>query len=137
GDRVGIMLPNCPQYIIAAFAVLRLGAVVVNVNPSYTPREFLTMAVDSGMRAMLTLDALAPLVSAVRTETRIEHVILTSLAEYSAAAAAAPRADGAVSLAELISTAPRAGSIQRVPIESADLAVLQYTGGTTGTPKGA
>src|SRR5215475_9053985 len=48
GDRVGIMLPNCPQYIVAAFAVLRLGAVVVNVNPSYTPREFLTVGADSG-----------------------------------------------------------------------------------------
>ena len=50
GDRVGIMLPNCPQYIIAAFAILRLGAIVVNINPSYTAREVLTVAADSGMR---------------------------------------------------------------------------------------
>src|SRR5688500_9723259 len=59
-DRVGIMLPNCPQYVVAAFAVLRLGATIVNVNPLYTPREVLVVAQDSGMRAMLTLDALAP-----------------------------------------------------------------------------
>jgi long-chain acyl-CoA synthetase len=45
-DRVGIMLPNCPQYIIAAFAILRLGAIVVNVNPLYTPREVLVVAED-------------------------------------------------------------------------------------------
>ncbi len=51
GDRVGIMLPNCPQYVIAAFAVLRLGAIVVNVNPIYTAREVLNVARDSGMRA--------------------------------------------------------------------------------------
>src|SRR5262249_41752101 len=50
GDRVGIMLPNCPQYIIAAFAVMRLGAIVVNVNPTYTAREVSTVASDSGLR---------------------------------------------------------------------------------------
>jgi long-chain acyl-CoA synthetase len=137
GERVGIMLPNCPQYVIAAFAVLRLGAVVVNVNPSYTPRELLALAADSGMRAIVTLDALAPLVSGVRAETRIEHVVVTSLAEYSAAAAAPPNVDGAVTLAELIATVPRAPVLPRVTIEPGDLAVLQYTGGTTGTPKGA
>ena len=47
-DRVGIMLPNCPQYLVAAFAVLRLGATVVNINPLYTPREVLVVAQDSG-----------------------------------------------------------------------------------------
>src|SRR5215831_20483839 len=49
GDRVGIMLPNCPQYMIAAFALLRRGAVVVNINPTYTARELLGIAVDSGI----------------------------------------------------------------------------------------
>ena len=83
GDRVGIMLPNCPQYIIAAFAVLRLGAIVVNVNPTYTAREFLTVATDSGMCALLTLDRLAPLVLDVRAQTRIVHVVVTSLVRRS------------------------------------------------------
>src|SRR6202165_4862218 len=82
-DRVGIMLPNCPQYLVAAFAVLRLGATVVNINPLYTPREILVVAQDSGMRNLLTLDALAPAVLAVREQTKIENTILTSLAEYS------------------------------------------------------
>jgi len=136
GDRVGIMLPNCPQYIIAAFAILKLGAVVVNINPSYTAREALTVLADSGARVLITLDALAPLIASIRTQTAIEQVIVTSLAEYSAAAAAPPRADNALTLADLLTPAmPR--DLPRVAIAPDDLAVLQYTGGTTGTPKGA
>jgi long-chain acyl-CoA synthetase len=130
------MLPNCPQYAIAAFALLRLGAIVVNINPIYTAREVLGVANDSGIRALLTLDALTPLVGAIRNETRIEHVIVTSVAEYSAAAAAPPRMDGTLTMADLIASAATA-DLPRLDIDSGDIAVLQYTGGTTGTPKGA
>ena len=130
------MLPNCPQYIFSAFAVLRLGAIVVNINPSYTAREVLTVATDSGARVVITLDALAPLVQAVRAQTAIEHVIVTSLAEYSAAAADPPHVDGAHALADLL-VATTAADLPRVAIDPEDVAVLQYTGGTTGTPKGA
>ena len=136
GDRVGIMLPNCPQYIFSAFAVLRLGAIVVNINPSYTAREVLTVATDSGVRIVITLDALAPLVQAVRAQTTIEHVIVSSLAEYSAAAAAPPRLEGTHTLAALL-VPVTAADLPRVPMDPHDVAVLQYTGGTTGTPKGA
>ena len=136
GDRVGIMLPNCPQYIFSAFAVLRLGAIVVNINPSYTAREVLTVATDAGVRIVITLDVLAPLVQAVRAQTPIEQVIVTSLAEYSAAGAGAPRVDDAVTMADLLAP-PSHGELARVPIDPHDVAVLQYTGGTTGTPKGA
>ena len=104
GDRVGIMLPNCPQYIIAAFAILRLGAVVVNINPSYTAREVLAVAADSTPRMLITLDALVPLVQGVRAQTSVEQMIVTSLAEYSAAAAPPPRIDGTLTLADLIAT---------------------------------
>jgi long-chain acyl-CoA synthetase len=147
GDRVGIMLPNCPQYIIAAFAVLRLGAVVVNINPSYTSREVLVVAADSTPRALIALDALMPVIAGIRSQTTLEQIIVTSLAEYSAAAAAPPRIDGTLSLADL--TGDRRGSDggltplrtpvrpPAVQIAADDLAVLQYTGGTTGTPKGA
>jgi long-chain acyl-CoA synthetase len=135
GDRVGIMLPNCPQYIISAFAILRLGAVVVNINPSYTAREVLTVAGDSTPRVVITLDALAPLVQGVRAQTSVEHVIVTSLAEDSAAAGASPRIDGALTLADLL--AAQSGALPKLDIAPDDLAVLQYTGGTTGTPKGA
>ena len=136
GDRVGIMLPNCPQYIFSAFAVLRLGAIVVNINPSYTAREVLTVASDSGVRIVMTLDALAPLVQAVRAQTAIEHVIVTSLAEYSANGAGAPRVDDTQTLADLLAPVTSAG-LPQVIIDPQDVAVLQYTGGTTGTPKGA
>jgi long-chain acyl-CoA synthetase len=136
GDRVGIMLPNCPQYIVAAFAVLRHGAIVVNVNPTYTAREVLAVANDSGMRLLLTLDALAPLALAVRAETALEQVIVTSLAEYSSSAAAPPRLAGTVALADLLASVP-APEVLRVDFAPDDIAVLQYTGGTTGTPKGA
>ena len=145
GDRVGVMLPNCPQYIIAAFAVLRLGAVVVNINPSYTAREFLTVAADSGARIVITLDALAPLVQSVRNQTAIEEVIVTSLAEYSAEAAPATRVTGTLSFTDLVTSRTtvvlqhdlRQYDLPRIHIDPGDLAVLQYTGGTTGTPKGA
>ena len=56
GDRVGIMLPNCPQYVIAAFGILRLGAIIVNLNPTFTAREIEELAVDSGLRLVVTLE---------------------------------------------------------------------------------
>jgi long-chain acyl-CoA synthetase len=136
GDRVGIMLPNCPQYMIAAFAILRHGAVVVNINPTYTARELLTVAADSGMRVLITLDALAPLAKSLGAGAVLEHIIVTSLAEYTPAAAPPPRVDGTLSFTDLASVSAVSAPIY-VPIEADDLAVLQYTGGTTGTPKGA
>jgi long-chain acyl-CoA synthetase len=136
GDRIGIMLPNCPQYMIAAFGILRLGAIVVNLNPTFTPREMATLVVDSGMRAIVTLDVLAPSVLAVAQESAIEQIIVTSLAEYSAATATPPRLEGALTFADLVTGTGRA-PVTRVPISPDDVAVLQYTGGTTGTPKGA
>ena len=102
GDRVGIMLPNCPQYIIAAFGVLRLGAIVVNINPTYTVPELLGLATDSGICVLLTLDSLAPVALAISSQSDVRLVIVTSLAEYSSAAADPPRAAGALSLADLL-----------------------------------
>jgi len=158
-DRVGLMLPNCPQYIIAAFGILKLGAVVVNVNPSYTAREVGVVVADSGMRILVTLDALAPLVASIRggqTPTTIEHLILTSLAEYTPQAVGPPAIDGTLAFTDLLTAngnwgqtpgaegargEPTRGqtpvSIAHGSIGPDDLAVLQYTGGTTGTPKGA
>ncbi|HZR24613.1 MAG TPA: long-chain fatty acid--CoA ligase [Vicinamibacterales bacterium] len=136
GDRVGIMLPNCPQYIIAAFGILRLGAIVVNINPSYTAREAQIVCSDSTVRIVITLDALAPLLQSILPQTSIEQIIVTSLAEYSAAAAAPPKIDGLLTLADLLGPT-KPSDIPRVAIDPHDLAVLQYTGGTTGTPKGA
>src|ERR1700686_2704975 len=128
GDRVGIMLPNCPQYVIAAFAVLRLGATVVNTNPLYPPREVLVVAKDSAMRALLTLDALAPAVLSVLDQTKIENIIITSLAEYSAAATPAPVVPGTLRLADLLGAVAEP-DLPRVEINpDEDVAGLQYTG---------
>jgi long-chain acyl-CoA synthetase len=136
GDRVGIMLPNCPQYMIAAFGVLRCGAIVVNINPTYTARELTDLAVDAGVRLLVTLDVLAPLVASVRADTTIEHVIVTALTEYSPAATYAPTIEGTVRFADLAGGEGRP-PVVRADVSPDDVAVLQYTGGTTGKPKGA
>jgi long-chain acyl-CoA synthetase len=136
GDRVGIMLPNCPQYLIAAFAVLRHGAIVVNINPTYTARELKSVAVDSGMRFIVALDALAPLALAIKNDCSLEHIIITSLAEYSAPSGDTSEVDGTLRLSDLLNDVPEPRNV-RVSIDADDLAVLQYTGGTTGAPKAA
>src|SRR5215467_5972797 len=81
GDRVGIMLPNCPQFPIAFWGSLRAGGVVVCFNPTYTAREFERQAQDSGIRALIVLDQIAPAVLSSVSETAIEHVLLTGIQE--------------------------------------------------------
>ena len=90
------MLPNCPQYIIAAFAILRLGAVVVNINPSYTAREVLDRRRRLGRRgSLITLDALAPLVAGIRGADRASSRSSSPRwPNTRAAAAPPPRIDG-------------------------------------------
>ncbi len=138
GDRVGIMLPNCPQYIISFYAIARLGAITVNVNPIYTPREVELVAKDSGMRAMITLDALAPTVLSIQGQSGIETVITSGLRDYSSAPeVSASTVEGTLSFSDLIASVDTP-SLPRVEIDpEEDVAVLQYTGGTTGTPKAA
>jgi long-chain acyl-CoA synthetase len=137
GDRIGVMLPNCPQYLVAVFGILRVGGIAVNVNPLYTPREIAVVAKDSGMRMLVVLDLLAPAALAVREQTSIEKFIITSAAEYSIAAAECPTVAGTERLCDILGSVdvPKLPSV-RIDPEN-DVAVLQYTGGTTGTPKGA
>jgi long-chain acyl-CoA synthetase len=136
GDRVGVMLPNCPQYLIAVFGILRVGGIVVNVNPLYTPREIAVVAHDSAMRMLVVLDLLAPAAQAIRDQTAIERIIVTSVGEYSIAALDCPSIDGTERLCDILASVD-VPQLPHVNIDPDDVAVLQYTGGTTGTPKGA
>ncbi|MBK6795559.1 MAG: AMP-binding protein [Acidobacteria bacterium] len=138
GDRVGIMLPNCPQYIISFFAVVRLGAIVANVNPIYTAREVELVAADSGMRVMIVLDALATVVQSIIENTKIEKVITTNVLSYSAnPQAAQPAPKETLSFTDLIAEVEEVKLPSVIIDAKEDVAALVYTGGTTGVPKGA
>src|SRR5713226_8435283 len=82
GDRVAIALPNIPQYPIAYYGALRAGAVIVPTNPLYTEREMQHQLADSGARMAVMLDMFYPVMRAVRANTALEHVILTSPADF-------------------------------------------------------
>ena len=82
GDRVAIMLPNSPQFTIAAFAVWRIGAIVVCCNPLYMPREVEHLLNDSGSETMVVMSSLYERVQQVRAKTRLKQVIVTNIKEY-------------------------------------------------------
>ncbi|MFJ6679279.1 long-chain-fatty-acid--CoA ligase [Microbacterium sp. NPDC091382] len=152
GDRVAIVLPNCPQHIVAFYAVLRLGAVVVEHNPLYTPRELRTQFQDHGARhaivwskvvatvqafpADLHVDALVSvdITTAMPLHTRLALRLPVKKARESRDALTAP-VRGAIAWDDLVRSEPLTASHPRPDTD--DLAVLQYTSGTTGTPKGA
>jgi len=152
GDRVAIVLPNCPQHIVAFYAVLRLGAVVVEHNPLYTPRELRTQFQDHGARhaivwnkvvatvqefpADLHVDALVSvdITKALPLHTRLALRLPVAKARESRDALTAP-VRGTRTWEDLIREEPLPASHPRPQTD--DLAVLQYTSGTTGTPKGA
>ena len=82
GDRVGLMLPNCPQYMISYYAVLYAGGTVVQVNPLYTDRELEQILVDSSAKMLITLDLLYPKATRVKTSTTLTTIVTTSVADY-------------------------------------------------------
>src|SRR4051812_18615176 len=82
GDRVAIVLPNCPQNVITFFAALRIGAVVVEHNPLYTENELRHQLKDCGAKVAVVLDRVYDTVAKVRKDTSIEHVVVTSVADY-------------------------------------------------------
>lgn len=149
GTRVGLCLPNTPYSVVFFFAVLRAGGVVVNFNPLYVERELAQLVEDSGTEVMVTIDleAIYPKVARVAKAGGVRHVVVCSLAEALPPAAGlafrlAKRADLARIRRDAV-TRTYAGlqhsgaRPQPVPVDPDALAVLQYTGGTTGLPKGA
>jgi long-chain acyl-CoA synthetase len=82
GDRVGLILPNCPQYVIAYYATVRLGAIIVGNNPLYTQRELSHQLRDAGIEVVIVLDQLYPNLAAIEAEVRPREVIVTGLEDY-------------------------------------------------------
>ena len=151
GDRLAIMMPNVLQYPIALFGAFRAGLTVVNCNPLYTPRELEHQLQDSGARAIVVLENFARTVQDVVGRTRVETVITTQLGDLfppikarltnlvvKYAKKMVPRwhIDGAITFRAALARGKRQ-QLDPVPLTRDDIAFLQYTGGTTGVPKGA
>ncbi|MGZ9818961.1 long-chain-fatty-acid--CoA ligase [Peribacillus simplex] len=151
GERVAVMLPNCPQGVISFFGILMAGGVVVQTNPTYTERELEYQMKDSGAKIILAMDILFPRVTAVASRTDIEHIIVTAIKEYLPFPKnliypfIQKKQYGIVINVEHAGNHHLFSEIMKrkiteevtVPIDvHNDLALLQYTGGTTGFPKG-
>lgn len=150
GDRVAIMLPNLPQYVVAFFGLLKLGAITVNTNPTYTARELEHQLADSGAETIILISPLYDRLKQVQSRTAVKRVIVTDIGDTVSGPASAlvnrqlardghlvavPEGAGVYRFRTLL-----AGALARPPrveVSPDEVALLQYTGGTTGVPKGA
>jgi long-chain acyl-CoA synthetase len=151
GDRVAIMMPNVPQYPVAVAAILRAGLVVVNVNPLYTPRELEHQLKDSGSKAIVIIENFANTLQQCIANTPVKHVVLAAMGDLLGFVKGslvnyvvrnvkkmvpAFSLPGAVRFNDAIAQGTK-GTLKKPDIKADDIAVLQYTGGTTGVSKGA
>ena len=151
GDRVAIMMPNVPQYPVAVAAILRAGYVVVNVNPLYTPRELEHQLKDSGSKAIVIIENFARTLEQCLGATPVKHIVLCTMGDMLGGVKGtlvnyvvrkvkklvpAFSLPGAVRFKDALAQGTR-GTVKKPEIVPDDVAVLQYTGGTTGVSKGA
>lgn len=150
GDRVAVMLPNIPQTVISFYAILQAGAIVVPVNPLYQEREIEFILKDSGAKAVITLDMLYNRVEKMKEQTDLEHIIVTSIKDYlpfpknivypfvqAKKQGKPPIIPSSKSTHLFTQTIKKNYKLKEVSISfEKDIAILQYTGGTTGFPKG-
>ena len=143
GNRVAVFLPNCPQFLIAFFGILKFGCVHVPVNPMFKEHELLYELEDTGATALLAQDQLMPLVRAVLPRTGLRTVFVTSLSEALPDAPTLPVPESAAApkqscpdAIDLLPALRDAGTPPVVGVGLDDVAALNYTGGTTGMPKG-
>ena len=151
GDRVAIMMPNVPQYPVTVAAVLRAGFVVVNVNPLYTPRELEHQLKDSGAKAIVIIENFATTLEQCIAHTPVKHVVLCAMGDQLGflkgmlvnyvvrnvkKMVPAYNLPGAVRFNDAVAQGTR-GTLKKPDIKPDDIALLQYTGGTTGVSKGA
>jgi len=144
GDRVAVLLPNCPQFLIAFFGILKLGCVHVPVNPMFKDQEFLYEMQDTGAEVIVVLDLLYPLVQSNRDKTSLREILVTRLADFLPQEPTLPFPDlaqlpaqncpGALDFMTVLKG--HSPEYPAVEIGLDDLAALNYTGGTTGMPKG-
>jgi long-chain acyl-CoA synthetase len=131
-DRVAVFLPNIAQFVISYFGALKAGAAVTAISPLHREREVEYQLADSGAETIVTLGSLYPIVEKIREKTQVKHVIVTGLIESTSS----PKILNALIFDQLLENSPKTAPKVKVnPHE--DLATLQYTGGTTGTAKGA
>jgi len=144
GDSVAVFLPNCPQFHIVFFGILKLGCIHVPANPMFKGQELLYELNDTGAQVIVTLDQLFPIVQAVQSETSLREVVTTSFADFLPGKPTftvhetllAPKraCPGTTDLMTML--AEQNPDFPEVAVSLDDIAALNYTGGTTGMPKG-